>query len=570
MTRALYRKWRPQDWDEVVAQGHVIQTLKNAVLNDRVAHAYLFAGPRGTGKTTTARLLAKAVNCLEPDLAKRPCNACEHCKALNAGRFMDLIEIDAASNTSVDDVRDLREKINFSPSQGLFKVYIIDEVHMLSTAAFNALLKTLEEPPPHAIFILATTEIHKIPATVLSRCQRHEFRRIPIDEIIHHLEEKSQEEGIRVEKAVFTEIARQATGSLRDAISLLDQLTSSNEKITLEMAQKVLGTATSMRVVEIVSALCERKSSEGLSLIDQALDSGTDPRQLARQTVTYLRSVLLVKMGNEGKVKASKEIETRLRTHVEQFSMPDLLSAIEAFNKATVEEHANWHPGLGLELAFTTFLTEPEREQVQKKPSKQPSVDKKPITSRPQAKQEQKSSPQTSKPVEKVSEPRKEEVVEEKKAQEEKSPESSPPAATTKPDQTRVSKKKSEETTQVGNISLNQINHDWAKVKSKVGKHNPRTEGLLNTSKLAGMKENTLILGFSSETLKDMMEKEGNITLTMDILEEVFGQQILVNCIVTTHQGSTLPEDLDIDADGMVSTATRDLGGKISKSEELK
>ena len=172
MAKALYRKWRPQIWDEVTAQDPVIQTLRNAVVNDRVAHAYLFAGPRGTGKTTTARLLAKAINCLEPDLNKRPCNTCEICQTITQGRFMDMIEIDAASNTSVDDVRDLRDKINFSPSQGKFKVYIIDEVHMLSTAAFNALLKTLEEPPPHAIFILATTEIHKIPATVLSRCQR--------------------------------------------------------------------------------------------------------------------------------------------------------------------------------------------------------------------------------------------------------------------------------------------------------------------------------------------------------------------------------------------------------------
>ena len=186
MSQALYRKWRPHLWEEVVGQEHVVQTLRNAVRSGRVGHAYLFAGPRGTGKTTTARLLAKAVNCLDPDLAKRPCDACEHCQAVNEGRFLDLIEIDAASNTSVDDVRDLREKINFSPSQGQYKVYIIDEVHMLSTAAFNALLKTLEEPPPHAIFILATTEVHKIPATVLSRCQRHEFRRIPVDEIARH------------------------------------------------------------------------------------------------------------------------------------------------------------------------------------------------------------------------------------------------------------------------------------------------------------------------------------------------------------------------------------------------
>ena len=182
-------------------------------------------GPRGTGKTTTARLLAKAVNCLDEDLGKRPCDECEHCQAVNEGRFLDLIEIDAASNTSVEDVRDLRDKINFSPNQGRYKVYIIDEVHMLSTAAFNALLKTLEEPPPHAIFVLATTEVHKIPATVLSRCQRHEFRRIPVIEIVNCLQRyRRSRRRLKWRSQALTLIARQSTGAMRDAISLLDQL----------------------------------------------------------------------------------------------------------------------------------------------------------------------------------------------------------------------------------------------------------------------------------------------------------------------------------------------------------
>ncbi len=192
MSQALYRKWRPKTWGEVVGQDHIVQTLKNALATNRVGHAYLFSGPRGTGKTTTARLLAKAVNCLGPDDQEKPCDACEHCLAVDNGNYLDLIEIDAASNTSVEDVRDLRDKINFSPNSGKYKVYIIDEVHMLSTAAFNALLKTLEEPPAHAIFILATTEIHKIPATVLSRCQRHEFRRLSVPVIVGFAEEKSQ------------------------------------------------------------------------------------------------------------------------------------------------------------------------------------------------------------------------------------------------------------------------------------------------------------------------------------------------------------------------------------------
>src|SRR5512145_1203753 len=219
MTQALYRKYRPKDWEEVIGQDHIVQTLRNAIAADRVAHAYLFAGSRGTGKTTLARLLAKAVNCTNPNPAKRPDNECENCRAVNESRFLDLIEIDAASNTSVDDVRDLRDKINFTPSQGKYKIYIIDEVHMLSTAAFNALLKTLEEPPPHAIFVLATTEIHKIPATVLSRCQRHEFRRVPIDEIVANLKQIAASENMQVDEEAFTLIARQSAGGMRDAQS---------------------------------------------------------------------------------------------------------------------------------------------------------------------------------------------------------------------------------------------------------------------------------------------------------------------------------------------------------------
>ena len=308
MTQALYRKWRPASWGEVVGQEHIVQTLQNAVEGDRVAHAYLFAGPRGTGKTTCARLLAKAVNCLDEKPGNRPCNQCKNCIAVNEGRFMDLIEIDAASNTSVDDVRDLRDKITFSPSQGKFKVYIIDEVHMLSTSAFNALLKTLEEPPSHVIFILATTEIHKIPATVLSRCQRYEFRRIPIQLIILKLRDLCKDEGIDIQDETLSMIARQSTGSLRDAISLIDQLSSMSKQISLETAQEMMGTATNQAVLELVNALVERTHASGLEIIHKTLDAGGDPRQFGRQIVDYLRNVLLVKMGLGSQTDAPADV----------------------------------------------------------------------------------------------------------------------------------------------------------------------------------------------------------------------------------------------------------------------
>ncbi len=356
MTQALYRKYRPKEWDEVMGQSHIVTTLTNAIKADRVGHAYLFAGPRGTGKTTLARLLAKAVNCTNPDPAKRPCNECDLCQAVNENRFMDLIEIDAASNTSVDDIRNLRDKINFSPSQGKYKVYVVDEVHMLSTAAFNALLKTLEEPPPHAIFILATTEIHKIPATVLSRCQRHEFRRVPVGEIVTNLKMIVQAENLQADDDALIQIARQSAGGMRDAISLLDQLSSTGDKITLALAQTVLGTATSQTVLDTLTSIMDHDPAHGLETIHKALDAGADPRSLARQIVEYLRGLMLIQMGNANQVEATADVKKQMQAHAKSFSTSDVLRMMKAFNNAAVDLRGGWQPSLSLELALAEVL----------------------------------------------------------------------------------------------------------------------------------------------------------------------------------------------------------------------
>ncbi len=355
--QALYRKWRPQLWDEVVGQEAVVQTLRNALRGDRVAHAYLFSGPRGCGKTTSARLVAKALNCLHPDPAQRPDNTCAHCLAVNEGRFLDLIEIDGASNNGVENIRDLRDKINFSPNEGRYKVYVIDECHMLSTGAFNALLKTLEEPPAHAVFILATTENYKIPATVSSRCQRFEFRRIPVSETVARLKSMCAQEQLEVDEAALEIIARQATGSLRDAISLLDQLLSADNHVTLAQAQELLGTAAGQTVQALADTLAAHNTTAALNLLNTAIDAGADPRQLARQIVDYLRGLLLVRLGNAALVEATAETRALMARQAQTWETPALLRAVRAFTSAANDVKGGWQPQLPLELALVECAT---------------------------------------------------------------------------------------------------------------------------------------------------------------------------------------------------------------------
>jgi DNA polymerase-3 subunit gamma/tau len=349
----------------MVGQEHIVRTLRNSLKTGRIRHAYLFSGPRGTGKTTSARLLAKAVNCQDPDPDKRPCNQCHACIAVNEGRYLDLIEIDAATNTGVDDVRDLRDKIAFTPTEGTYKVYIIDEVHRFSGSAFDALLKTLEEPPDHAIFVLATTEIDKVPPTIKSRCLQFEFRRLSLAELTDRLEQIAQEEGLNIERAALEVIARQGTGSARDSISLLDQIVSDPaEVITLEVVQRILGTGNTLAVKELVEALIERQAGRGLHVINAAVDSGSDPRQFGQQVVEHLRAVLLAQTASADLVEASDENRALFQEQAGRISRPMLLAAIRAFNEAVNNYRGGWQPQLSLELAFIESIRQPEEEHI--------------------------------------------------------------------------------------------------------------------------------------------------------------------------------------------------------------
>lgn len=530
MSQALYRKYRPKEWNEVVGQDHVVTTLKNAIVADRVAHAYLFAGSRGTGKTTLARLLAKSVNCLNPDPAKRPDNECEHCKAVNENRFLDLFEIDAASNTSVDDVRDLRDKINFSPSQGKYKIYIIDEVHMLSTAAFNALLKTLEEPPPHAIFVLATTEIHKIPATVLSRCQRHEFRRVPVDEIVKQLKTIIQAEKLQADDDALIQIARQSAGGMRDAISLLDQLSSTGDRITLALAQTVLGTATSQTVLNMVSSIMDHDPAHGLEAIHKALDAGADPRSLARQVVEYLRGLMLIQMGNVNQVEATADVKKQMQSHARSFSTSDVLRMMKAFNNAATDLRGGWQPSLSLELALAEVLDAPS-EAAPRPVALPPAA---PVRTQPQ---------QT--PV-----PQPEAV---------RKPAPDDDVLQEQPDTVLYQEAEVLQPTERLSVSAGDVIKAWKHLSSSLPKAQANLAALLNSVKMIDVQGKTLILGLASDVLVSKIDKPDQIDAIKKLLRDEFGVEMNIRCVVTTAKGKIPP---NVPQDGMVAAAIQH-GGQI-------
>ncbi len=354
--QALYRKWRSQTFEEVVGQEHVALTLRNALRDGHISHAYLFTGPRGTGKTSMARILAKAINCLAADPAARPCNACRICVAITEGRQLDLIEIDAASNRGIDEIRDLREKIGFRPTEARFKVYIIDEVHMLTKEAFNALLKTLEEPPPHAVFVLATTEPDRVPETVRSRCQRFDFRRIPTAEIAAHLAEILAREGSRAEPEALTAIARRATGSMRDAVSLLDQLLSyGDEVLTLQRVESVLGLVDAQAIGQLVDCLARNDAAGGLTLLNRLVAEGVELGQLVDQIIAYLRAVLFARLAHAPELlDLPQDVAQTVARQAAGWSPAGLLHALQEFTEArnALRDQIPGVPQLPIELAF--------------------------------------------------------------------------------------------------------------------------------------------------------------------------------------------------------------------------
>ena len=333
--QALYRKWRPSNFDEVRGQDHIVTTLKNQIEMNRIGHAYLFCGTRGTGKTSIAKIFAKAVNCEHP-VNGSPCNECAMCRAVNEQRSMNVIEIDAASNNGVDNIREIREEVAYSPSEGKYKVYIIDEVHMLSIGAFNALLKTLEEPPSYVIFILATTEAHKIPITILSRCQRYDFRRISTGTIAERLRELADAEGIDAEDAALAYVARMADGSMRDALSLLDQCNAFyiGQRLKYENVLDVLGAVDTSVFGSLLKSICSQDVSGVIHLVDEIVMQGRDLAQFVVDFTWYLRNLLMVQSSGDltDLVEASAERLEVMRQEASAIDASVLMRYIRIFS----------------------------------------------------------------------------------------------------------------------------------------------------------------------------------------------------------------------------------------------
>ncbi len=405
MTEVLYRKWRPQSFAEVAGQELVTRTLRNSVASGRLAHAYLLCGPRGTGKTSLGRLLAKAANCAAP-LDGEPCNKCDSCTAFREGRAMDFIEQDAASHNSVDDIRQLRENVVLTPMSGQRKVYLLDEVHMLSKGAENALLKTLEEPPPHIIFVLATTDPHKVEATIISRCQRFDLRRIPASAVTGRLGQICQAEGFSLDQGSLEEIARGATGSLRDAINALEQVvTYYGRSPSFEQVQEALGLGIDARSGQLARLALAGDLSGGLKLIAIVRDDGVDMRQFAKQTVRYLRGLLLAKAGVAEALDLPREMAAEVKAEAAKLDRAEIIRALRTFGRVDFRDETSASGGsLPLELALVEIAAEATQPPRVAQPEPAPPPRPEPQFSIPVAELDQVASTVTSTTIEPPSE----------------------------------------------------------------------------------------------------------------------------------------------------------------------
>jgi DNA polymerase-3 subunit gamma/tau len=557
--QALYRRYRSQTFDELIGQEHVVRTLRNAIAEGRVAHAYLFTGPRGVGKTTVARLLAKAVNCTAPP-AERPCGVCESCRAIAEGRAVDVIEMDAASHTSVEDAREIIERVQFRPAVARTKVYIIDEVHMLSTAAFNALLKTLEEPPPHALFILATTEVHKVPATILSRCQRFVFNRHTVASIAAHLRSIAAQEGVTLEAGVAEAIARAATGSMRDALSVLDQLMAyGGGTVSLEQVRNLLGAGEMQEVTALADALIAGDLPGALQVIANVAAAGADLRQFTRDLVERLRALMLLRAGaDRSLLDVAEEEAAQIERQARSADLGALMRWVKLFSELDYQLRVSSYGQLPLELAVIEAViapapatvaagaaagasrpvVRPERKTPPSPPVVQPTTGtsgKPPII--------ETASPSGASPV---AEPASQPGIPADMATRQTSPPQ--PVA---PEDPRIqhqaqTRRASELPVETGEgvaaanadaAALERIEGLWPAIVRDVRVHNKTLQALLNSgARPVDVKDDTLILEVPSEWLMNQLEKPAMRQIVEQVISKHMGTMFSIRCVVEAQR----------------------------------
>jgi DNA polymerase-3 subunit gamma/tau len=540
-SQVFYRKWRSQTLAELVGQQHVTQTLLNALKSGNISHAYLFCGPRGTGKTSTARILAKAINCLTNEGKGEPCNSCDMCRAITEDRAMDVIEIDAASNRGIDDIRDLREKVNYAPTQARRKVYIIDEFHMLSKDASNALLKTLEEPPPHVVFILATTEAHKVLPTILSRCQHFDFHRHTTANIAAKLTQVCATEQIIIDQPSLNLIARNSSGSLRDAYNLLEQLyTYYGARIAFLQVQETLGITGDWRAKEIVKHIINNDISGGISTLNNVNNDGLDLQQFNREVVNHLRSLLLVKTGAPEIADLTEEDISELKELANKSSLAHILSAIKLFGQ--IQPGNSEICSLPMELALVECFLSNEKKATAADRTAHPATE--PIAVKPTVKPVIQATP-SEKPV---------------------TPSQAAPAPLTgksvaivsgaEPSPALVNEAKAKPISLSSEIERLKLNWKQIIESSDITLRKTTAAALLkSSSRPVSVENDRVVLSFGYELLKQNMEKPEAKRIAEQIISNYLGHACQISCVC------------DPKKDHLVNLAKK-LGGQVTSVEE--
>jgi DNA polymerase-3 subunit gamma/tau len=559
MSISLYRKYRPQKFSDVIGQQHIVQTLSNAISHDRISHAYLFTGPRGTGKTTLARIFAKTINCTSLQLMDKKnaeaCMECDNCKNIGNGKSLDVFEIDAASNTGVDNIRELRENVKFPPSQAKYKVYIIDEVHMLSSGAFNALLKTLEEPPAHVIFILATTEIHKVPETIVSRCQRFDFVRLTIDQIIEKLSNITTSEGIKIEKEALEMIAIGAEGGMRDGESILSQIISFEDKnITALDVSNILGTTTHESLFRMSQFLLKKDASSAISLINNLSENGQDLEIFNKSLLNNLRQLMLIatdeKLSDLFSREVTKEQLEQMCKLAREHTPVEILKILQCFSDIQNKIRSSYIPQLPLEMATIKSLggveIEIEPAQVKVKPIYQIPTPKKPEVT------------QIIAPVinEKLMENQKNENEVTPKTQSAQTSEEATP-------------------TKSGEFSLNDVKKHWNSAIPQIKLLNHSTAAILVNCKPIKVDGNTITIAAKFGFHKDKLAEPKNKLTIEEVFDKILGCKVLISVLTAEEAGikfessmminnaNAAKEDKPSETSSLLTDAIGIMGGRL-------